>query len=95
MHHHNSLQADHASMGLMETLMLSCRKAGELIERRTAQPLRPVERMQSWMHLRACDGCSIYKKQSELIDRLLETRKEELVVDSVALEDRILRSLKS
>jgi hypothetical protein len=80
-------------MGLMETLMLSCRKAGELIERRTVQPLRPVERMQLWMHLRACDGCTVYKKQSEIIDRLLETRPQELAVDSVALEDRILKAI--
>ncbi|MEX1131682.1 MAG: hypothetical protein WEC15_00520 [Flavobacteriales bacterium] len=79
-------------MGLLNTLMLSCRKATELMERSTMQPLPMGDRMRLWMHRRACDGCRAFEKQNAAMDQLLEKRPER-AVDARALEGRILQAL--
>lgn len=81
-------------MGLMNTLMLSCRKATLLMERRTVVPLNTMDRMQLWMHLRVCDGCRAFEKQSKAIDALLVDRDTTFtVVPSKNLEERILKTI--
>ncbi|MBK7383655.1 MAG: hypothetical protein IPI81_10005 [Flavobacteriales bacterium] len=78
-------------MGLIDTMMISCRKASELTERKELVPLNAVERAGLWFHLRICDGCKAYVKQSAALDRWLDERRDgNAVVDSGALEDRIL-----
>lgn len=75
----------------MQTLMLSCRKAAELIERRSFGPLPPVASVQLWMHTRICQGCAIYQRQSGLLDSLLEHRDDGLVaLPTEQLEKRII-----
>lgn len=80
-------------MALITTLKLSCHKATVLIERRDLKPLSGMERVGLWMHLRICDACRSYVKQSEAIDRLLEKR-ERPAIDSSALEQRIISELR-
>lgn len=81
-------------MSLMTTLMLSCRKATELMERRSMQPLSAMERMQLWMHERACNGCRVFDKQSKAIDNLLVDRDTTFTeVPSKNLEERILKAI--
>lgn len=52
--------------------MLSCKKATELIERKSIFGLSWKENIQLKVHTKMCDACSIYQKQSKEIDTLLE-----------------------
>jgi hypothetical protein len=79
-------------MGLMNSLMLSCRKATELMERASMQPLPAGDRMRLWMHLKVCDGCRAFEKQGQVIDQLITQRKVN-ATDSAALEERILQAI--
>lgn len=81
-------------MGLMNTLMLSCRKATLLMEQRTMAPLNVVDRMQLWMHLRVCDGCRAFEKQNTTIERLMVERNERTdAAENAALEERIMKAI--
>jgi len=75
----------------MQALMLSCRKAAELVERRSFAPLPPVASVQLWMHTRICQGCGVYQRQSGLLDAFLEHREDGLVPQlTEVLEKRII-----
>lgn len=81
-------------MGLMQTLMLSCRKAAELIERQSFAPLPAGQAVQLWMHSRICAGCKAFQHQSALIDTLLEKRGIEPVpMPTEPLEQRIITAI--
>lgn len=54
---------------------LSCRKATELVEKRSLFKLTLVERAQLFLHSLVCDGCRQYAKQSKVIDRFLAKDK--------------------
>ncbi len=56
---------------LMNLLMLSCRKATELMEKRLLVGLSLREKMQLGMHKSMCDACTAYEKQSKLLDIFL------------------------
>lgn len=56
---------------LMYLLMLSCRKATELMEKRSLIGLSWTETIQLRMHKSMCDACSTYEKQSKILDKLL------------------------
>ena len=77
---------------LMNKLMLSCRKASELIEKKTAFRLTRIETIQLFMHTRMCDACQLYYKQSKFIDdavlrqhkggnRNLKKKKKKRIID--------------
>lgn len=53
----------------------SCRKATELVEKRSVFRLTLVEKTQLLLHSLVCDGCRQYAKQSKAIDRLLAKNK--------------------
>lgn len=52
--------------------MLSCKRATELIEKKSILGLSWKEDVQLKMHTKMCDACSHYQKQSKEIDTLLE-----------------------
>lgn len=51
--------------------MLSCRKASELIDKRSLIKLSWKENLRLNMHTAMCDGCKAYKKQSVILDNIL------------------------
>jgi len=55
----------------MNSVMLSCKKATELIEKRQVGKLALMERLQLSMHTSMCDACSAYEKQSVMINRAI------------------------
>ena len=57
---------------LMNYLMLSCKRATELIEKKSILGLSWRENVQLKVHTKMCDACSHYQKQSKEIDTLLE-----------------------
>ncbi len=56
----------------MNTLVLSCKKATELIEKRGVVKLSPKEKIQLSMHTSICSACKKYEEQSEIIEKSLE-----------------------
>lgn len=56
---------------IMNWLMLSCRKATELIEKRTVTKLSLAEKMQLGLHTSMCSGCKAYQQQSGIMDKWL------------------------
>ena len=64
-------------MRLMNLLMLSCRKATELMDKKLHGHLRPVEKVQLFLHTRMCDGCRLYQTQIKMLDRILKKQAQE------------------
>lgn len=56
---------------IMNTLMLSCKKASGLIEKKLHFPLNPIEKVQLLVHTSMCDACKKHQQQSEHLDVLL------------------------
>ena len=54
---------------LMHTLFLSCLKATEMIEKKLHFKLSSKEKGQLRMHKMMCTACSLYEKQSALLDK--------------------------
>lgn len=82
----------------MNTLMLSCKKATELIEKQQLIPLRFAERLQLKMHKKVCSACSNYEKQSVFIDKALNNRFTNAVPEEylgTASKERIIDRLKN
>jgi hypothetical protein len=57
---------------IMNTLMLSCRKATELIEKQSVFELNTLEKTQLFFHLKVCEACKQYEKQSTIIDTIMQ-----------------------
>ena len=57
---------------LMNTLMLSCKKASELIDKQSVIKLSIKEKVMLYMHTSMCEGCKAYQKQSKLLDEFLQ-----------------------
>lgn len=58
--------------GMMSKMMLSCKKATELIEKQWVVRLSMQENIQLKIHTTMCSACKEYQKQSEIIERVLE-----------------------
>ncbi|MBK7570787.1 MAG: hypothetical protein IPI10_03875 [Bacteroidetes bacterium] len=56
----------------MNILMLSCKKASELIDKKSVVKLSLKENVMLKMHTSMCDGCKAYQKQSKILDVLLK-----------------------
>lgn len=55
----------------MNKIMLSCKKATELVERKHENKLSLKESFQLNLHLLMCKTCNAYDKQSILLDKAL------------------------
>lgn len=63
---------------IMHFMVLSCRKATRLIEKKHAHGLKPLESIQLKVHTSMCSACSAFEKQSKILDEAIEeiTREE-------------------
>ena len=57
---------------LMHALFLSCLKATELIEKKFYVKLSFKEKLQLKLHKMMCDACSMYEKQSSILEKGME-----------------------
>lgn len=57
--------------------MLSCRRAAELTDRKAHVDLRPVEKIQLFVHTRMCNACRNYMTQSRIIDSIFSHQAEQ------------------
>lgn len=86
---------------ILNTLLLSCEKATQLIDRQALQPLSWRESVQLQMHLATCKGCKAYQKQSQLIDQMLtvhfgQPQPDQVpTVENATLKERIKSNLDS
>ncbi len=84
---------------IINWLMLSCKKATELMEKKSIVGLSWKENMRLHLHTSMCDSCTAYQKQSLLIDKLLHhqiSNQSSVIIPEVEnndLKDRILLNL--
>tara|TARA_R110001599_G_scaffold237535_2_gene437039 strand:- start:2658 stop:2930 length:273 start_codon:yes stop_codon:yes gene_type:complete len=58
---------------LMNILMLSCKRATALIEKKKLARLSKKEQLQLKMHMSMCKACNSYSDQSDIMDKSLES----------------------
>lgn len=63
---------------LTHIIVLSCRKATMLIEKSQTGRINPIRRLQLYFHLKMCDGCLRYQKQSSFVENLLKNDHDTL-----------------
>lgn len=84
---------------VMNTLFLSCLKASELIEKKMHIRLSFTERMQLKAHKMMCKACTMYEKQSIIIEKGIEWHmhqtKNENDIDTEQLINQIKTKLKN
>jgi hypothetical protein len=71
---------------LMNFLMLSCKKAAGLIEKKLHFPLDPMEKFQLMMHKSMCEACRNYEKQSVAMDAILNKNSKIKEIDTAGIE---------
>ena len=87
---------------LMTLIMLSCKKATELVEKKLLIRLSFREKVQLTMHKSLCDACTAYEKQAKLMDELLSGHihidsngiKNDAIVENEELKKRINEKIK-
>lgn len=85
---------------LMNIIMLSCRKATELIEKQLYFGLSPLEKAKLRMHMLMCDYCTRYKKQSLFLHEPLSGHDHDHstldisgVEENAPLKDKIIKQI--
>lgn len=84
---------------LMNFFMLSCKKASELIDKKSVVDLSMQEKIQLRMHTSMCDACTAYQKQSKILDTLLHNHvhgSDELkvqLIENSELKSKIISKL--
>ena len=84
---------------LMNYLMLSCKKATALIDKKSLFGLTTKEKMMLKMHISMCDFCTAYQKQSLLLDKFLhnhihsENGNNSLLIENNELKEQIISKL--
>lgn len=79
--------------------MLSCKKATELIDKKTVFKLSVKEKVMLCLHTSMCDACTAYQKQSNMIDSLLAKHlhdplnANEPIVENKELKEKIISKL--
>ncbi len=88
---------------MMKNLNISCKEASFLISKKQETKLSATERLKLFLHLRICNTCKLFKKQTEFLlsvlsankstrntsDKLSETAKEKI---TKRLEDNMKNS---
>lgn len=76
---------------LLNILLLSCKKATELIEKNEITPLSKKEKLQLRIHTSMCKACRSYEKQSDILEKALSewVRKKENSNDEKVLSSQV------
>lgn len=80
----------------MHFLFLSCLKASELIEKKFHFKLSFKERLQLKFHKMMCSACTLYEKQSTLLEKGIENqyKHNDEEINIIALKKMIIEKLK-
>ncbi|MDA3954289.1 MAG: hypothetical protein PF485_11625 [Bacteroidales bacterium] len=71
---------------IMNILFLSCLKASELIEKKFHLKLSFTERLQLKIHKMMCDACTLYEKQSRILEKGIENQHK-FIEKNIDIED--------
>lgn len=83
----------------MNKIMLSCKKATELVERKHENKLSFKEGFQLNLHLLMCKTCNAYEKQSKLLNKALgqffknKDEPEKKLIINEQLKEKIISKL--
>lgn len=85
---------------MMSLIMLSCKKATLLIEKKLSTNLSIKEKIELKMHTSLCKACANYEQQGEIIDELLQKQiqddetiiDEEHIISNQELKNRIIEN---
>lgn len=86
-------------MKTMSKIMMSCKKATELVERKHENKLSLKDGFQLKLHLLMCKTCNAYAKQSKILNKLLHKffmNKDELeqgLIKNEKLKAKIISEL--
>lgn len=86
-------------MKALQNIMLSCKKATELMEKKSLLKLSFKESVQLHMHISVCKACKSYQKQMKRLDAIFQKfftkHPEENIplVENKDLKERILSGL--
>lgn len=79
---------------IMNVLMLSCRKATELMEKKLDKQLSATETLQLKLHTSMCRACSEYQSHQQMIDAAMKDECDQLPEESEECEELKMRILK-
>jgi hypothetical protein len=80
---------------IMNSLLLSCKKASGLIEKKLHFPLNPIEKVQLFVHTNMCDACQKYQRESVEMDALLDTHITSESIPDSSSSDKLSDDFKS
>ncbi len=81
---------------LIHFLMLSCKKAAELIEKRHSFGLNALEKAQLTMHKKICATCALYEEQNTFIhDALTKHIQDPNNAEKQELEEKEKEEIKT
>lgn len=78
---------------MMNSIMISCRKATELIEKKSTAELSFPEKIKLRMHTAMCRACTNYQRQSIFIDNMLKHFSTNLTRRSSAEQNKQINGL--
>jgi hypothetical protein len=59
-------------MSYLKRIIYNCKQATFLIDKKATSRLSLRERIELWIHLYGCSFCRIYKKQSRMINEMVQ-----------------------
>lgn len=86
-------------MKALKNIMLSCKKATELMEKKTILKLSLKETVQLHMHISVCKACKSYQKQMKRLDAIFQkfftkgSGENIPMIENIELKERILSDL--
>lgn len=82
----------------MKIMMLSCKKATELIEKKNCVKLSMTEKIQLNLHTKMCKSCNAYKQESVFFEnafnRISSDEKAVPFIENLDLKNKILGKIK-
>ncbi len=75
---------------MMNKVVLSCKRATELVEIEKYNHISTIEKFQLRLHLKMCDACNRYNIQSKLIDNLIDRVSNIEKIESKLSEKRVI-----
>ncbi|MCF8276477.1 MAG: zf-HC2 domain-containing protein [Flavobacteriales bacterium] len=79
---------------IMNVMMLSCRKATELMEKKLDKKLSTTETFQLKLHISMCKACSDYQSHTTMIDAAMKDECDQLPQVHEECEELKMRILK-
>ncbi|KOY85669.1 hypothetical protein AD998_05450 [bacterium 336/3] len=82
--------------GLAAKILLTCKKATELVEKKQNKRISFKENIQLKLHLWICKACAVYEKQSKIIQSFLQKVTQKNISEKLSEESKkkILENLK-